>query len=77
MGLHSAIGRGCESFYGREFVTEMMTGLRVAPLIHARPRTFIEILGLSGLPTAVHLGDQIIAFNVDIVLLYFCYVHKR
>jgi hypothetical protein len=55
----------------------MMTGLRVAPLIRAWARTFIEILGVSGLPTVVHLGDQIVAFDVDIVLLYLCYVHKR
>jgi hypothetical protein len=55
----------------------MMTGLRGAPLQRAWARTFIGILGVLGLPTVVHLGDQIVAFDVDIILLYLCYVHKR
>jgi hypothetical protein len=37
----------------------------------------IEILGVPGLSTLVYLGDQILAVNIDIVLLYLCCGKKR
>jgi hypothetical protein len=44
--------------------------------MHARALTFIEILGVSGLSTLVHVGDRVLAVNIDIPL-YLCCVYKR
>jgi hypothetical protein len=50
-----------------------MCSLRVrAPLMRARALTFIEVLGVSGLSTLVHVGDWVLAVSIDILLHVSC-----
>jgi hypothetical protein len=57
--------------------TASKRALMRAALMRTYALMVIEILGVPGLSTLVYLGDQILAVNIDIVLLYLCCGKKR
>jgi hypothetical protein len=57
--------------------TASKRALARAPLMHTLALMVIEILGVPGLSTLVHVGYQILVVNIDIVLLYLRCEQKR